>query len=151
MTTITVIGGGAWGTALALTAARAGNRVTLVARDASTVAAITERMENPDHLPGVRIDGITATTDVGATALYLACTNHSAPMVARLLEVGAAAGAGRVVLAVPAQAVRTVASAIAPRLARGTPVIIAAKGLEQGSGKRLSEVLAESAPSAIPA
>ena len=53
--TIGVLGGGAWGTALALTAARAGREVRLWARDADTVAAIDERRENPRYLPGVAL------------------------------------------------------------------------------------------------
>jgi glycerol-3-phosphate dehydrogenase (NAD(P)+) len=125
---IAIIGGGAWGTALALTAARAGNEVTLIARDPATVEAIVKRTENPRYLPGVRVEGIAATADVGAVA-----------------------DAGIVVLAVPAQAVRAAAADAARHIARKTPVIVAAKGLERGSEKRLTEVVAEAAPRAIPA
>ena len=127
--TIGIVGGGAWGTALALVAARAGRTVTLYARDAATVAAINERRENIARLPGVALDAaITATGDL-ATAV----------------------AADAVLLAVPAQMVRTVAALVAPHLAAGTPLVICAKGLEHGTGKRLSEVVAEVAPNAIPA
>jgi glycerol-3-phosphate dehydrogenase (NAD(P)+) len=85
-------------------------------------------MENPRRLPGVRVEGITATTEAGAVAT-----------------------ADIVVLAVPAQAIRTVAASVADRIRPRIPVVIAAKGLERGSEKRLSEVVAEVAPQVVPA
>ncbi len=61
---IAVVGAGAWGTALALTAARAGNEVRLWAREDEVVDAINARHENPKFLPGVPLDAaITATDD----------------------------------------------------------------------------------------
>ncbi len=125
---IGVIGGGAWGTTLALTAARAGREVKLWARDRDTVAAIDQRHENPRYLPGIRLDHVPAT-DTLAVALR----------------------ADAIVLAVPAQAIRAVASAAAPYIPAGTPLVIAAKGLEQETGQRLSEVIAEVAPETWPA
>ena len=126
--TIGVLGGGAWGTALALTAARAGRKVRLWARDAETVAAIDERGENPRYLPGVALEHVPATTSI-AVALR----------------------ADAVLLAVPAQTVRAVTAVAAPYLADGIPLVICAKGLERGTAKRLSEVVAEAAPRAVPA
>ena len=126
---IAVLGGGAWGTALALTAARAGRQVVLWARDAETVAAINQRAENPRYLPGVTL----------------------APRIAATHDQAAIANAEAIVLAVPAQQVRDVAAMMAGRLSRGVPVIIAAKGIERRSGKRLSEVLADTLPQAEPA
>jgi glycerol-3-phosphate dehydrogenase (NAD(P)+) len=125
---VAVVGGGAWGTALALTAARAGNAATLIARDDSTVEAVSFRLENPRYLPGVRVEGIAATSD-------LAAAGH----------------ADIVVLAVPAQAIRDVSAAIASALDRGKPVVVAAKGLERGSEKRLTEVVRETAPRVVTA
>jgi predicted dinucleotide-binding enzyme len=125
---IGVIGGGAWGTALALTAARAGRSVRLWARDRDTVAAIDERHENPRYLPGISLGHVPATDSL-AVALR----------------------ADAVILAVPAQATRAVATAAAPYLPAGTPLIVAAKGLEHDTGKRLSEVIAEVAPETRPA
>jgi glycerol-3-phosphate dehydrogenase (NAD(P)+) len=125
LSSIAVVGGGAWGTALALTAARAGGRATLVCRDRSTVMAIAERTENPRYLPGVRVEGIVASPDLAS-----------------------AAHADVVVLAVPAQAMREVATGLSPYLRNTVPVVIAAKGLERGTGKRLSEVVAEVIPRA---
>jgi glycerol-3-phosphate dehydrogenase (NAD(P)+) len=125
---IGIVGGGAWGTALALTAARAGRAVRIWARDRATVHAIDEGHENPRYLPGVDRTHIPATDSI-AIALR----------------------ADAIVLAVPAQAVRTVATAAAPYIPAGTPLIVAAKGLERGSDKRLSEVVGEVAPQTVPA
>jgi glycerol-3-phosphate dehydrogenase (NAD(P)+) len=115
---VAILGGGAWGTALALTAARAGRDVVLWARDDATVAAINQRAENPRHLPGVvlspRLRATEALSDV--------------------------TGADAIVFAVPAQEVRNVATMLTRRLTRGVPVVISAKGIERGTGKRLTEV-----------
>jgi glycerol-3-phosphate dehydrogenase (NAD(P)+) len=127
--TIGIIGGGAWGTALSLVAARAGRAAMIWARDTAIVAAINERRENSRYLPGIPIAGAVAATS----------------------DMAAAAAGDVVVLAVPAQTVRAVTAAMAPHLAPGTPVVIAAKGLERGTDKRMSEVVAEVAPQAVPA
>lgn len=126
---VSVIGGGAWGTALALVAARAGRSVTLYARDGATVAGIRERRENSAHLPGIKLDAPIFTT----------------------ADVLAAVANDAVLLAVPAQQVRATLTMFAPHLIAGTPLVICAKGLEHATGKRLSEVVAEVAPNAIPA
>jgi glycerol-3-phosphate dehydrogenase (NAD(P)+) len=124
-----IIGGGAWGTALALVAARAGRTVTLWARDSQSVEAIGTHRENRRYLPGIVFDvPIAATGDL-----------------ARALD------ADTVILAVPAQMVRSVTQEGGKHLAAGIPVVITAKGLERGSAKRLSEVLAETVPMAVPA
>jgi glycerol-3-phosphate dehydrogenase (NAD(P)+) len=127
--TVGVIGGGAWGTALALVAARAGRSTTLWARDPATLAALRERGENPRYLPGIRLDAAVAA---GA-------------------DMPAALAADVVILALPAQMIREVSQAARPHVQPGTPLIIAAKGLERGTGKRLSEVVAETIPRATPA
>jgi glycerol-3-phosphate dehydrogenase (NAD(P)+) len=126
--TIGVLGGGAWGTALALVAARAGRSVRLWARDPATVAAIDETHENPRHLPGIRLDHIPATTNMSV-----------------------ALRADAVILAVPAQAVRGVAAIAAPYLGRGVPLVVAAKGIERTTARRMTEVIAETVPEAVPA
>jgi len=59
--------------------------------------------------------------------------------------------ADAVLLAVPAQTVRSIALATAPHIKEGIPLVVTAKGLERGTGKRMSEVLAETAPGAVPA
>jgi glycerol-3-phosphate dehydrogenase (NAD(P)+) len=125
---IAVIGAGAWGTALALTCIRAGRKVTLWEPDAATAAMLAGKRESP-FLPGVRIaDGIV--------------------LAANLAE---AAGAPAILLVVPAQAVRVVTTSLAPLLAAGTPVIVCAKGIERGTQKFMTEVVAECAPNAVPA
>jgi glycerol-3-phosphate dehydrogenase (NAD(P)+) len=125
---IGVIGGGAWGTALALTAARAGRSVRLWARDRATVEAIDQRHENPRYLPGIRLDHVPATSSISV-----------------------ALRADAILLAVPAQTVRSVTEIIEPYVPAGTPVVICAKGLERGTDKRLSQVVAEVAPDVVPA
>jgi glycerol-3-phosphate dehydrogenase (NAD(P)+) len=126
---VSVVGGGAWGTALALVAARAGRRVMLYARTPATVASINEQHENTARLPGVKLAGpITATGD---------------PLAIVATDI--------IVLAVPAQQVRTTLATFAPHLIAGTPIIVAAKGLERGTDKRMSEVVAEVAPLGEPA
>jgi glycerol-3-phosphate dehydrogenase (NAD(P)+) len=125
---IGVIGAGAWGTALANVAARAGRAVTLRARDPKSAAVIAATRESP-HLPGLRLDDRVVVTGDNADA----------------------AEADAILLAVPAQALREVAAALAPSLGRGTPVISCAKGIERGSGSFMTEVIAASAPHAVPA
>jgi glycerol-3-phosphate dehydrogenase (NAD(P)+) len=126
--TIGIVGGGAWGTALAVAASRAGRRVVIWARDAATVSTIADKRENPRYLPGVVLDDRISATS----------------------EIAEALAADAILLAVPAQTVREVSSLAAPHLP-GRPLVICAKGLESGTGKRLSEVVAETVPHAVPA
>ena len=125
---IAVVGAGAWGSALALTCARAGRKVTLWEPDAGNAARLANKRESA-FLPGLRIDdGITIAGDLAE-----------------------AARADAILLAVPAQAVRAVAKLLAPLLAQQTPVIACAKGIERGTKKFMSEILGECAPAAVPA
>jgi glycerol-3-phosphate dehydrogenase (NAD(P)+) len=124
-----IIGGGAWGTALALTCQRAGLQATLWAREAEVVEAINARHENPLFLPGVTLDdGVTATADLAVIA-----------------------GADVILAVMPAQHARSTLAALAPLLRAGAPVVLCAKGVEQGTLKLMTEVLAETAPHAAPA
>ena len=125
---ITVIGAGAWGSALALTCARAGRAVTLWEHDAANAESLKKKRESL-FLPGVRIDdGIRIAADLAG-----------------------AARAQALLLVVPAQAVRSAATALSPLLAAGTPVIVCAKGIERGTKKFMTEVIAECGPRAEPA
>lgn len=124
---IAVVGAGAWGTALANAAARAGCDVTLWARDPAVVAMLTSRRESP-RLPGVEIDRRVAAT--GAIADV--------------------AQADAVLLAVPAQDLRVAASALAPHV-KAVPVVACAKGIERGTHRFMTEIIAETLPSATPA
>jgi glycerol-3-phosphate dehydrogenase (NAD(P)+) len=122
---LAIIGGGAWGTALACIAVRAGTRIALWARDPALVATINERRENPVYLPGVVLDPqIVATTDP----------------VAALAEAEAA------LIVVPAQFVRGVLDRLAPCIPGGLPLLLCAKGIEAETLKTMSEVAAEAAP-----
>ena len=125
---IAVIGAGAWGSALALTCARAGRKVTLWEQDAANAEQLVKTRESK-FLPGVRID-------------------DSIAIAADLAE---AARAEAVLLVVPAQAVRAVATLLAPLLAARTPVIVCAKGIERGTKQFMSEVIAVCAPDVVPA
>ncbi|MEP0232295.1 NAD(P)H-dependent glycerol-3-phosphate dehydrogenase [Roseibium sp.] len=126
---IAVLGGGAWGTALALTAARAGRQVTLWARDPNVVSEIRSRQHNPRYLPGITFDEeIDATSD--------------------LRDVGSA---DALLLVTPAQTTRETLRALSEVGSFAVPIVLCAKGIEQSSGKLLSQVLAEELPDAIPA
>ncbi|MEO6945842.1 MAG: NAD(P)H-dependent glycerol-3-phosphate dehydrogenase [Nitrobacter sp.] len=125
---VSVIGAGAWGTALAGVAVRAGREVTLYARDAATAAAISATRDNP-RLPGIPLDrSIVVTHDIAT-----------------------AGRADIIVIAVPAQSSRTAVASLAAHLAAGTPVITSAKGIEHGTRRFMTEVVEEAAPQATPA
>lgn len=121
-----VIGAGAWGTALAQVCARAGLEVTLQAREAEVVASVNQAHENALFLPGVALEpAIRAAPDMSALA---ACD---------------------LILAVaPAQHLRSALAALAPHLKPDVPVVLCAKGVEQGSLKLMTEVAAETIPGA---
>jgi glycerol-3-phosphate dehydrogenase (NAD(P)+) len=125
---VAVIGAGAWGTALAGVAARAGRDVVLYARSPESAAAIAATRTNP-KLSGVRLDD-----SVGVTS-----------------DIALAARADIILIATPAQNLREAVTALAPHLAKATPVIASAKGIERGTHKFMTEVIAETASDAIPA
>jgi len=126
MTTVGVIGGGAWGTALAQVCARAGREVILWAREPEVVESINAAHENATFLKGVPLDpAIRATgamADLAVADLILAVP--------------------------PAQHMRSTLSAFAARARDGLPILLCSKGIEQGSLKLMTEVLAETIPQA---
>jgi glycerol-3-phosphate dehydrogenase (NAD(P)+) len=124
--TIAVLGAGAWGTALANCAARAGRNVILWMRNAQGAAAMFTRRESP-RLPGITLDNRVTPT-------------------AALAE---AAAADAVLIVVPAQALRSVAAAL--DVALGVPVIACAKGIERRTRAFMTEIIAECVPDAMPA
>src|SRR5262245_3307912 len=125
---IAVLGGGAWGTALALTCARAGREVTLWEYEPDNAACLEQRRESR-FLPGVRLDeAIKVTRDLEATARSDA-----------------------ILVVVPAQAVRSVVSCLASSVAKHTPLIVCAKGIEHGTHRFMTEIIAECAPNLVPA
>jgi glycerol-3-phosphate dehydrogenase (NAD(P)+) len=118
---IAVFGAGSWGTAFSIVLADAGNDVTIWGRREEVCAAIAERHENPDYLPDIKLpETITATHD---------------PSVA-------VDGAEAVVFAVPSQTFRENLTDWAPVLP-DVPLVSLMKGVELGSLKRMSEVIAE--------
>ncbi len=126
---IGVIGAGAWGTALAIAAAQAGRSVSLWARERDLVAKMQNTAENTMYLPGVKLPaGIAVTGDIAGTAK-----------------------ADALLLVVPAQHLRTSLSDIARHAAKGTPLVLCAKGIEKSTGELLTEILSEAAPDCEPA
>jgi glycerol-3-phosphate dehydrogenase (NAD(P)+) len=123
---ISVIGAGAWGTALANAIARPHRPVTLYARDRATVDEIAKRGTNAARLPGISISPEITPTD----------------------SLEKAAQADLVLLVVPAQATREVAAKLAPLLAADVPLIACAKGIERGTGRFITEILAKAVPQA---
>jgi glycerol-3-phosphate dehydrogenase (NAD(P)+) len=124
-----VLGAGAWGAALAQVCARAGLEVLIWAREAEVVEAVNLRHENPLFLPGVALEpSVRATGDAADLA-----------------------GCDLILAVAPAQFLRSALTSLAPVLKPGTPVVLCAKGVEQGALKLMTEVLAETLPAAAPA
>lgn len=120
MKRIGVIGAGAWGTALAAAARRAGREVIMWAYEPEVAHSINERHENTTYLPGVSLDAEIRATD----------------------DVSQAANADAILLAAPTQRIRDVCTGIDT----AAPVVICAKGIEQRSGALVSEIVAEALP-----
>ena len=125
---LSVIGGGAWGTALAVVGA-AGTATLLWAREPDVVDGVNAAHENKRFLSGVALPpGLRATADLAV-----------------------AAKAEAVLLVPPAQFLRATASQLRGLIAPGTPVVLCAKGIEDKTGALLTEVLKETLPEASPA
>ncbi|KTQ85377.1 glycerol-3-phosphate dehydrogenase [Aureimonas ureilytica] len=122
---ISVIGGGAWGTALGAMRARDGEPVRLYARDAESVAAIRTTGENPRYLPGIALPAsLEAVNDLGLA-----------------LE-----GADIVLLVLPAQALRLACRDLKPHLRPGAALVLCSKGIERDTGLFASAVVEEELP-----
>ena len=126
--TIAIVGAGAWGTALAKVLANADRPVTLFARDAANAAEIARAKIN-SRLPGVRLDDNVAVS----------------------ADIARVADAAIVLVATPAQSLRAAMTTLAPHLAAGVPLVACAKGIEHGTRKFMTEIIAEVAPQARPA
>jgi glycerol-3-phosphate dehydrogenase (NAD(P)+) len=125
MARVGIVGGGAFGTAMACVLRRSRHEVMLWAREPEVVAAINREGANPFFLQGASLDrGIRATASLAA----------------------AVDGAEFVLLAPPAQHMRAVTASLQPHLARGTPVVSCSKGIERGSLAFMPEVLAATLP-----
>jgi glycerol-3-phosphate dehydrogenase (NAD(P)+) len=120
----TVLGAGNWGTAFAKVLADAGTDVTLWARRPSVAAAIRETRLNAEYLPDILLPAsIRATSDVAE----------------------AIDGAQIVFLSVPSQTLRGNLSQWSPLFGSDTTLVSLMKGIELGTGKRMSEVISEAA------
>lgn len=124
--TIGIIGGGAWGTALAQSAHRAGRTPLLWAYEPETIMDINDNRQNRTYLPGVTLDRAVRATG-------------------KLQEVAAC---DALLLVSPAQHVRELASELAAHLPGPRPIVICAKGIEYTTHKLLSEVIGEVLPEA---
>jgi glycerol-3-phosphate dehydrogenase (NAD(P)+) len=122
MTQVSVLGAGSWGTAFSMVLADAGNDVTLWARREEVCTTINRRRENTDYLPGVELPPTVAATHDTERAL---------------------AGADVVVFAVPSQTFRANLEQWAPYIPASSLMVSLMKGVELGTLKRMSEVVAE--------
>ncbi len=122
MTKVAILGAGAWGTALAMQAARAGRETVLWARDPDRAAAIAAARENTRYLPGTRLpDALAVTADAGA-ALH---------------------GAGLALMVVPAQVLGRVLGTLP---ASDVPLLVCAKGMEAATLRLPLEIVAAQRP-----
>jgi glycerol-3-phosphate dehydrogenase (NAD(P)+) len=122
MTKIAVMGSGSWGTTFAKVLADAGNDVTLWARRSDVVEEINEEHRNGDYLPGIKLPESLKATAVEADAL---------------------ADAELVFLAVPSQTLRANLENWLGILPKDAILVSLMKGVEQGTGLRMSEVIAQ--------
>lgn len=124
MTDISVIGGGAWGTALAATIARKGQNPTLWARDSSVIESIREQNQNIKFLKGIPLpEGIRSTTNPADMA-----------------------GADILLVVIPAQAIRSILETFREIIKPTATLVLCAKGIENTTGKRVSEITREVMP-----
>lgn len=121
-----IVGAGAWGTALAITARRAGRDAVIWGYEPETVTDIEQNHRNEVYLPGISLD----------------------PAIAATVRLNEAAERDFLLLATPAQHTRKIVGALAPDLRPGQILVICSKGIEQSSGKLISQVVAEIAPGA---
>ena len=119
---VAIFSAGSWGTAFSMVLADAGNEVSLWARRDEVARSINETRQNADYLPGIELPAaVSATTD----------------------PVEALRGADLVVLATPSQTMRGNLTEWAPHIADDAVIVSLMKGVELGTLKRMSEVIAE--------
>lgn len=126
---IGIIGGGAWGTALAQAVIKSGRDALLWAFEAETVSDINESHVNRTFLPEISLDpSLRATGDLAEIAKCDA-----------------------ILMVAPAQHTRAIAGDLAKVLPEGRPVVMCSKGIEQTTRKLMSQVMTETLPQAVPA
>ncbi len=122
---VAVVGGGSWGTALAVHLGRLGLEPRLWARDPTLVGLIRSRRENPWYLPDIPLpEALTVTPDLAEALDDVAL----------------------VIVAVPSHAFDAIMEAAAPRLGGGTTILSATKGLEPERSRRMSEIASARCP-----
>jgi glycerol-3-phosphate dehydrogenase (NAD(P)+) len=122
---IAVVGGGAWGTALASHAARIDHDVVMWAVEPEVADDVTTRHENTTYLPGVRLPpSLRASTDAAQVV----------------------AGAELVLLVPPSEHLRPVATRVAPAMRDGALVVVATKGIEEKTHALMTDVVRQSMP-----
>ncbi len=124
MKTVAVIGSGSWGTALAIQLKRAGNNVILWSFKEEEAAAILSERENKEFLPGIKLDSDIVITSKDEDVTW----------------------ADMIVFSTPSKFVRNMAKRFAPFVKENQIVVNVAKGLEEGSLLRLSQVIKEEIP-----
>ena len=123
---IGVVGGGAWGTALATVAARAGRDVRIWAREPEVVHAINRTHENTPFLSGVAL----------------------APEIRATVDLADMSDRDALLLVTPAQALRTVTGNLVPHLGGSVPLVVCSKGMERDTNALMSDVLKDVRPDA---
>jgi glycerol-3-phosphate dehydrogenase (NAD(P)+) len=130
MKRIAILGGGSWGTALAIVLSRTHkpHEISLWVRDAELAESIRRDRENNLYLPGHKLpDSVQVSHDAAAALL----------------------GANVVIGAIPAAHARSVYQRVLPHLRQGTPIVSATKGLEPSTHARMSEVISQVVPSEL--
>ena len=125
MTKLTVVGATTWGTTLAINAAREGSDTRILVRSQKEATTLNSNRENTRFLPGVKIPETAIATDSLDNAF-------DRPDI--------------VLFAVPSHSLRQNAKTVANKIDSEAIIVSAVKGLEVGSGKRMSEILAEELP-----
>ena len=125
---ISIIGAGAWGSALAASTHKAGRTVSVWTRQTGIAATLSAGKGNLSYLPGIDLPPLATDTNIGIVS-----------------------EADAILAVVPAQYTRNCLAAAAPFVRSGTPVLLCAKGIEQGSLKLMTDVLADTIPQAVPA
>ncbi|HKN77338.1 MAG TPA: NAD(P)-binding domain-containing protein, partial [Candidatus Acidoferrum sp.] len=131
MKRVAILGGGSWGTALAIVLSRAdkAHEISLWVRDQALAESIRRDRENKSYLPGHRLPETVQVTHDAAAAVEKA---------------------GVVIGAIPSAHARSVYQRILPHMARGTPIVSATKGLEPATHARMSEVISQVVPPKFP-
>ena len=120
-----IVGAGGWGTALAILWSKQGNKITLWGHDPARTEKVRATRENPDYLPGVKLpESISVTSDITDCA-----------------------DADLIVFVTPSIALRSVANQLRASLSGSKVVLLSGpKGIEHGTGRRMSQILEEIFP-----